>query len=107
MKTRNYTAIIGSVAMGIAADAPAESMRCGPSIVNETTSVAELLAKCGEPASREVQSEDVLARNPDTGFTRKVGTKITERWTYQRSNQSLPMAVTIVDGKVIRLERAD
>ena len=89
-----------------AGTAAAESMRCGSSIVNETTSVAELLAKCGEPLSKDVKAEDVYSRNPQ-GFTQKIGTRITERWIYQRSSQSLPMAVTIVDGKVTRLERAD
>jgi hypothetical protein len=87
--------------------AHAESMRCGNSIVDETTSVADLLEKCGEPTTKDVKSEDVMARNPDTGFMRKIGTKITERWVYKRSSGSLPMAVTIVDGKVTRLERAD
>ena len=87
--------------------AQAESMRCGQFIVNETTSLAELLTKCGEPTSKETSSEDVHARNPDTGFTRKIGTRITERWRYQRSNRALPMTVTIVDGKVVRLERTE
>ena len=94
------------IGLTFAGSATADSMRCGSSIVNETTSVAELLAKCGEPVSKDVKSEDIYSRNAD-GFTRKVGTKITERWIYQRSSQSLPMAVTIVDGKVTRLERAD
>lgn len=85
--------------------AHAESMRCGRFVVDETTPLAELLTKCGEPTSKETSSEDVFARNPDTGFMRKIGTKITERWRYQRSNRALPMTVTIVDGKVVRLER--
>ena len=87
--------------------AGAESMRCGNAIVDETSSVADLLAKCGEPLSKEVKTEDVFARNPDTGFNRKIGTKIIERWIYQRSNRALPMAVTIIDGKISRLERSD
>jgi hypothetical protein len=94
-----------SLTLLLSATAQAESMRCGQFIVDETTSLAELLSKCGEPTSKETSAEDVLARNPDTGFTRKIGTKITERWRYQRSNRVLPMTVTIVDGKVIRLER--
>ena len=93
-----------SLAFLLCTAAHAESMRCGQFVVDETTTVAELLVKCGEPTSRETSSEDVLARNPD-GFTRKIGTKITERWLYQRSNRALPMTVTIVDGKVVRLER--
>ncbi len=98
--------ISGLVLLVLASGARADSMRCGSFVVNETVAVAELLEKCGEPASKEVKTEDVIARNPD-GFTRKVGTKTIERWIYQRSNRALPMAVTIVDGKVIGLERAD
>lgn len=96
-----------SLALLLSASVHAESMRCGQFIVDETTSVAELLTKCGEPTSKETSSEDVLARNPDSGFTRKIGTKITERWRYQRSDRALPMTVTIVDGKVVRLERTE
>jgi hypothetical protein len=103
MVTRSFIAIGIMVFAGSVA---AESMRCGSSIVNETTSVADLLAKCGEPLSKEVKAEDVYARNSN-GSNRKIGTTLTERWIYKRTAQSLPMAVTIVDGKVTRLERAD
>jgi hypothetical protein len=96
-----------TIATSIASAAHADHMRCGSLLVNESTSVADLLAKCGEPKSKDVKSEDVLTRNPDTGFIRKIGTKTTERWIYQRSSGSLPMAVTIVDGKVNSVERAD
>jgi hypothetical protein len=96
-----------TIATLIGGTAHADFMRCGGSLVDETTSVADLLTKCGEPKSKEMKSEDVIARNPDTGFMRKIGTKMTERWVYQQSNSSLPMAVTIVDGKVTRVERAD
>jgi hypothetical protein len=101
------TALALALGMSVAGMASAESMRCGNSIVDETVSVADLLAKCGEPLSKDVRTEDVFARNPDTGFNRKIGTKIIERWIYQRSNRSLPMAVTIIDGKVNKLERTD
>ena len=37
----------------------------------------------------------------------KVGTKITERWLYRRGTQSLPMLVTIIDGKIQSIERAE
>ena len=47
-----------SIGLTFAGSATAESMRCGASIVNETTSVAEILAKCGEPASKDVKAED-------------------------------------------------
>jgi hypothetical protein len=107
MNTSSFIHAIAGIVLLMSGVARAESMRCGPSIVDETTSVADLIAKCGEPESRQTKTEDVLARNPETGLTRKIGTKIIERWIYQRSSGALPMAVTIVDGKVVRLERAE
>jgi hypothetical protein len=88
-------------------DASAESMRCDKWVVNETASVAELLEKCGAPASKDVIVDDVIARNPTTGARNKVGTTVKEHWLYQRGAQSLPMRVTIVDGKIISIERTD
>jgi len=32
---------------------------------------------------------------------------VTERWRYQRSSGSLPMLVTIVDGKIVSIERTE
>ena len=84
--------------------AAAESMRCGKWVVSETSSTAEILEKCGEPQQKDVSKEDVVARNV-SGYVTKVGVKVTERWRYQRSNNVLPMLVTIVDGKVVSIER--
>ena len=84
----------------------ADSMRCGQHVVNEETVLAELLQKCGEPQTKDVSTEDVISRNP-AGFTRKVGTQVTERWHYQRSSASLPMVVTVVDGKIKSIARAE
>jgi hypothetical protein len=84
--------------------ASAESMRCGKWVVSETASTAEILEKCGEPQKKAVSHEDVYARNT-LGSTNKVGVKVTERWRYQASNRVLPMLVTIVDGKVVSIER--
>jgi hypothetical protein len=84
--------------------ASAESMRCGKWVVSETASSAEILEKCGEPQKKDVSHEDVYARNT-LGNTNKIGVKVTERWRYQASNRVLPMLVTIVDGKVVSIER--
>jgi uncharacterized protein DUF2845 len=84
--------------------APAESMRCGKWVVSETASTAEILEKCGAPQKKDVSHEDIYARNT-LGNTNKVGVKVTERWRYQASNRQLPMLVTIVDGKVVSIER--
>ena len=86
--------------------ASAESMRCGKWVVSETASPAEILEKCGEPQKKDVSHEDVYAHNT-VGNTNKVGVKVTERWRYQASNNVLPMLVTIVDGKVVSIERTE
>jgi hypothetical protein len=84
----------------------AESMRCGKWVVSETSAVAEILEKCGEPQQKDVAREDVFGKNT-LGNAIKLGVKVTERWRYQASNRMLPMLVTIVDGKVISIERTD
>jgi hypothetical protein len=82
----------------------AESMRCGKWVINEESSPAEIIEKCGEPQQREITENDVLARNA-AGNTYRTGTRIVERWTYQRSPGALPMQVTVVDGKVTEIRR--
>ena len=86
--------------------ASADSMRCGKWIVNETMTTDEILQKCGEPQNKEVQKEDVVAKNP-AGFVTKRGEQVTERWFYKPSPGSLTMVVRILDGKVVGIERAD
>jgi hypothetical protein len=86
--------------------ASAESMRCGKWVVNETSSAAEILEKCGEPQKKDISHEDVYTRNA-LGNTNKIGVKVTERWRYQASNRVLPMLVTIVDGKIVSIERTE
>jgi hypothetical protein len=84
----------------------ADSMRCGKWVVNEQTTPVEILEKCGEPKNRQISSEDVLGKNA-LGNPIKLGVKITERWYYQASSRSLPMVVTLVDGKVRDIQRAE
>ena len=86
--------------------ASAESMRCGKWVVNETSAVAEILEKCGEPQRKDVSHEDVYARNA-LGNTNKIGVQVTERWRYQASDRVLPMLVTIVDGQIVSIERTE
>lgn len=82
-----------------------EVFRCGSSIISTELSVAELLAKCGEPSSRQVSTEDVRARVAGGG-TQKVGTTTVEKWRYERS-RAVPMVVIIVDGKIQSIDRGE
>jgi len=99
-------AFVCSFSALLALPAAADSMRCGKWIVSESVSLDELREKCGEPRDKQVTREDAMATNPN-GARYKVGTVVRERWTYQSSSRSLPMAVYIVDGKIIRIERAN
>lgn len=97
-------ALAGVVASGVV---HADSMRCGKWIVNESATLNELVTKCGQPQSRKVDKEDQYAITP-TGARVKTGVQtVKERWIYQPSPGTLPMAVQIVDGKIVGITRAD
>lgn len=102
---RIHHALAITAALTVHQPAAAESMRCGQSLVNETTSIAELLQKCGEPQQKSSTTEDVYATNA-AGHRYKTGaTSTRERWTYDRGPQAFRMVVTIVDGAVKSIER--
>jgi Protein of unknown function (DUF2845) len=99
---RILPALILVVIPGLAAS---ESMRCGKWIVNEETPPEQIVAKCGRPQDKEVETEDVWGINALGGAV-KMGTSTTQRWYYKRSPGSLRMVVTIVDGQTRKIERA-
>jgi hypothetical protein len=82
----------------------AESMRCGKWVVNEESTPAEIMEKCGAPLAREENTEDVFGKNP-AGYRFKTGTTTIERWYYQKGPGSFRMQVTIVDGDVRHIDR--
>lgn len=84
-----------------------ETMRCGKWLVDEQASREELIAKCGEPDQKEVKTEDVRRRNKFGTGSQVVGTTNVERWIYNRGSRSFPMVVTIVDGKVKSIDKAE
>jgi hypothetical protein len=99
--------VVGAALFGSAV-VHADSMRCGSKLVNESATVDELLSKCGQPQDRQTQTEDQYALNPNTGARVKTGLQIVkERWIYKPTPGALPMAVQIVDGKIVSIQRAD
>jgi hypothetical protein len=82
-----------------------ENFRCGQWIASSKLSVEELTRKCGPPTHREVSTEDVLVRNRDNGLMVKVGESQVETWVYERGTTAPPMVVTIVDGRIKKIER--
>jgi hypothetical protein len=94
------------IVFGPAGTAVADSMRCGKWVVSETSAPAEVLQKCGEPQQKEETKQDVLGKNA-FGNPIKLGVQTIERWYYKPGPGSLPMLVTIVDGKIKSLERTE
>ena len=89
----------------LAAAARADNFRCGKWLATPDLPVADLLARCGEPAKRETRIEDVMARNRYSGLMHKTGEVTIETWTYERGGGASPMIVTIVEGRIRSIER--
>jgi hypothetical protein len=102
--------LVGTFILGALLSSPAvhaDSMRCGKWIVNESATLNELVTKCGQPKSHSVEKEDQYAINPN-GARVKTGVQTTrERWIYQPTPGALPMAVQIVDGRIVAIARDD
>ena len=67
----------------------------------------ELLDACGEPTARSVEVVDVYGPNVQGAGSVKRGTSTIEKWTYDRGSQSFDMVVTIVDGDITSIKRAE
>ena len=100
---------LAALMVGIVSQAHGETIRCGSSIVDESASVDELVQKCGQPASKRYEERDIRVRTPNdlASNTRKVGTTVTEYWTYDRGSHASPVVVTISDGKIHSIERVE
>jgi len=81
-----------------------ETFRCGKWIASSAMTVAELIGKCGEPASHESRTEVVQSRNRNVGLMMKVGETTIETWTYDRGSNPA-MIVTIIDGQIKSIDR--
>ena len=84
-----------------------ETMRCGRWVVDNQTTVAELIAKCGQPTSKEATEEEVRSPAARGRGTFVVGKTVTERWTYERGSRAFRMVVTIVDGELKSIDRVE
>ncbi len=91
----------------ICVSARAETFRCGQWIASPDMSVEELLEKCGEPTSKSVEVIDIYGPTVAGAGRVKRGTSTIEKWTYDRGSQSFDMVVTIVDGEIKSMERAE
>jgi hypothetical protein len=86
--------------------AAAESFRCGQRLATDDMTVEELLEACGEPTRKSVEVVDVYGPNVHGAGNVKRGTSTIEKWTYDFGPQTFDMVVTIVDGELKGIERA-
>jgi hypothetical protein len=69
--------------------------------------VDELVAACGEPTNKSVEVIDVYGPGVHGAGNVKRGTVTVETWTYDRGAQAFDMVVTIEDGRIRKMERAE
>ena len=100
-------AVAAVVGLAIAQPAFAEGFRCGQRIATPDMTVEELLEACGEPTDKSVEIVDVYGPNTQGAGNIKRGTVTVETWTYDRGPQAFVMVVTIEDGKIRKMGRAE
>ncbi|MGL5452843.1 MAG: DUF2845 domain-containing protein [Aeromonas sp.] len=74
--------------------ANAGAMRCKNTLITDGDSAFNVLKRCGQPLMKEEIIDPRLFDAP----------KIGERWIYQQSEHAIPQAVTIINGKVVKIE---
>jgi uncharacterized protein DUF2845 len=74
------------------------TLDCGGGIISEGDSRADVLAKCGQPGSKESHDEELLER-PGPGARRKTFITV-EEWTYDLGPARFSRIVTLRNGKV-------
>jgi len=63
-------------------------------LISDGDSSFNVLKSCGQPQMKEDIIDERLLDAP----------KIGERWTYQQGANAIPQAVTIINGKVVKIE---
>jgi hypothetical protein len=78
-------------------------LRCNGSIVDPGLTVAEVLARCGQPDSRDVSSVPVRAMSLHGG-SYVIGTASLEHWVYRRRGGQFPAHLTFDQGRLRHIE---
>jgi hypothetical protein len=102
MSAQSVAAIACLLVAGSTASAD-DVMRCGTAIVDVGMTAGQVVAKCGEPTSKEVETAPVKRRTASGGVT-TTGTTSIERWTYDRGYGQFPALLTFEEGKLKSIE---
>ncbi len=84
----------------------ADTFRCGNKLVTQDSTLSDIVAKCGAPTHKEVNDVQPSARTVN-GTMQRLPAVRTEVWTYNRGPNAFGMKVTVVDGKVTKIESVE
>ena len=94
---------IASLLAGASWASADDVLRCGTAIVSIGMVASQVVAKCGEPQSKEVETVPIKRRTASGGVTTTGSTSI-ERWTYDRGYGQFPALLTFEEGKLKSIE---
>lgn len=102
MRTIVPMLIVTALISAASADAR-EVFRCNGAIIETGLTIPEVLARCGEPESRDVSTVPIRARNL-YGASYVVGTATLEYWVYRRRGGQFPAFLTFDQGRLRDIE---
>ncbi len=104
MKTRYCTPVfLIAAALAQPVAAGDDVMRCGGTLVTVGMIAPQIVAKCGEPQSKQVEDVPIRARGPK-GAGPQVGVTRIERWTYDLGYGKFKRLLKFEDGKLKSIE---
>lgn len=84
---------------------PAFAFRCGDRIVSIGDSKAEVVLRCGEPASKDGRTEEIIEKSD---IDRKHRTRISiEEWTYNFGPDKFIRIYQFKNGKLVDIRTGD
>jgi hypothetical protein len=79
--------------------AHADTLRCGPYLIEQGDAAARVIEKCGEPTSKATLDEPIWSQNPN-GTVYQSGTTQSELWRYNFGPNRFPAVLKITGGVV-------
>ena len=105
---RSVFTVAAFVVLSIPSLAVADSLRCGQKLVSHGDSKVEVVARCGEPASKETRVEYETQKHASAGggdivVQERTVQKTIEEWTYNFGPNNFIQYVTFEDGRMVKV----
>jgi hypothetical protein len=92
-----------ALALSVSAAFADDTLRCGNAIIDVGMVAAQVVDRCGEPKSKQVEDVPVRQRTKSGGVN-TIGSTRVERWTYERGYGQFPALLTFEAGKLKSIE---